>query len=541
MHAALVSLLPVLALMADQTAAHPVKKTHNLAEGFFKREVPQEHSHQQFLTNVSTFLQMNNPQGIVDSVFGLLGNAAGSAGQGTVTNTDCLQQATADQAFTNAKTVGSIDGMASALIYRALERNTASVGLASVLCNETATNPEIQAIGQHQDPASEGAAETNKAIALALAQQLATIGADPNLAIQSGTFAPGNTSDPTGRGNACDDPNDPIGCAITQNLLVPDVTADEISSAVAGITATAVAGSNSTNIAIATTTAGACTIATASSTSVAPAATSSATTNIAATNTSGIDVGPCTDFNMTFAAGLPGRTATQFSFEPTDLTNFNHGTALNPTIISQFMCDTFVNACAQSATTRDTCYTVKSGIDARLSAGSPGENQTYADAWLSGLEAAFGLTSTSRGSGSATGGATGSTSDTTTASASTASDAVATSSGIATAATATATQTVASDSATATAVTAAVASASATTTTASRTNVQTFTGTLNGVSAPAVIQGTGDRPFSTDDATFVNAVAAIQRSCSVQNNSCADAFNSGTGTSDVSACNAQES
>jgi hypothetical protein len=60
---------------------------------------------------------------------------------------------------------------------------------------------------------------------------VATIGADPNLAIQSGTFAPGNTSDPTGRGNACDDPNDPIGCAITQNLLVPDVTTDEVGQA----------------------------------------------------------------------------------------------------------------------------------------------------------------------------------------------------------------------------------------------------------------------------------------------------------------------
>lgn len=81
---------------------------------------------------------------IVFRVFGLLGDAAGAAGQGTVTNTDCLQQATADQAFTNAKAVGSIDGMASALIYRGLERNTASVGLASVLCNETATNPEIR-------------------------------------------------------------------------------------------------------------------------------------------------------------------------------------------------------------------------------------------------------------------------------------------------------------------------------------------------------------------------------------------------------------
>jgi hypothetical protein len=31
------------------------------------------------------------------------------------------------------------------------------------------------------------------------------------------------------------------------------------------------------------------------------------------------------------------------------------------------------------------CYTVKSGIDAELSAGTLGENQTYADAWLSGV------------------------------------------------------------------------------------------------------------------------------------------------------------
>jgi hypothetical protein len=31
------------------------------------------------------------------------------------------------------------------------------------------------------------------------------------------------------------------------------------------------------------------------------------------------------------------------------------------------------------------CYTVKSGIDAQLSAGTLGENQTYADAWLSGV------------------------------------------------------------------------------------------------------------------------------------------------------------
>lgn len=33
-------------------------------------------------------------------------------------------------------------------------------------------------------------------------------------------------------GNTCDDANDPNGCIFTQNLLVPDVTADEINAAV---------------------------------------------------------------------------------------------------------------------------------------------------------------------------------------------------------------------------------------------------------------------------------------------------------------------
>ena len=92
--------------------------------------------------------------------------------------------------------------MTNALIYRALERNTGSVGLSSVLCNETATNPEIAAITQHQDPASSNAAATNKAITLALAKQIASIGGNPQDALKSGTFAPGNVDDTTGKGES---------------------------------------------------------------------------------------------------------------------------------------------------------------------------------------------------------------------------------------------------------------------------------------------------------------------------------------------------
>ena len=90
--------------------------------------------------------------------------------------------------------------MTNALIFRALERNTGKVGLASALCTEKAVNAEIAAISQHQDPASDGAAAINKAIVLELAKQIASIGGNPQDALKSGTFAPGNLDDSTARG-----------------------------------------------------------------------------------------------------------------------------------------------------------------------------------------------------------------------------------------------------------------------------------------------------------------------------------------------------
>ena len=125
--------------------------------------------------------------------------------------------------------------MTAALIYRALERNTGKVGLASVPCTAiTPVNPEIAALAQHQDPASAGAAQINTNIVINLAIQINCIGGDPTLALQSGTFAPGDPADPTAKGNSCDDQNDTEGCIFTQNLLVEDASVDDIMSAVAG-------------------------------------------------------------------------------------------------------------------------------------------------------------------------------------------------------------------------------------------------------------------------------------------------------------------
>lgn len=70
----------------------------------------------------------SNPQSLGDPVFGLLGDAAAAGGLGDTTDPDCLQQNTADLAFTNAKAAGNVTLMTAALIYRALERNTGAVG-----------------------------------------------------------------------------------------------------------------------------------------------------------------------------------------------------------------------------------------------------------------------------------------------------------------------------------------------------------------------------------------------------------------------------
>ena len=142
-------ILPFLLALTD---ARAVRSRRGVVHtNLYEREVPQEHSHQQFLNTVKTMLDMNNPNQIADPVFALLGNAAAQKGQGKITDTDCLQLATADQAFTNAKAAGNVQGMTAALVYRALERNTAKVGQASVNCTSVqAVNPEIAAISQHQ-------------------------------------------------------------------------------------------------------------------------------------------------------------------------------------------------------------------------------------------------------------------------------------------------------------------------------------------------------------------------------------------------------
>ncbi|KAJ4408572.1 hypothetical protein N0V91_003224 [Didymella pomorum] len=235
-------------MLAGAVAASPIAN--------LRREVPQEHSHRNINLAVNKAVQIDNPDNLGDAIFGLLGAAAAKKGAGNIADADCLQQAIADRAFTNAKAAGDVDGMTNALIYRALERNTGSVGLASVPCQSIkAVNPEIAALQQHQDPAGDGAQALNKQIAQELARQIAAVGGDPTLANEASTFAPGQKGDPTAKGNTCDDDQDAQGCINSQNLRVDDLTAAEITAAVAGAGAGAGAvgqgnASNSTQSAV---------------------------------------------------------------------------------------------------------------------------------------------------------------------------------------------------------------------------------------------------------------------------------------------------
>ncbi|KAI4252168.1 MAG: hypothetical protein LQ352_004429 [Teloschistes flavicans] len=540
-----------------------------------EREVPQEHSHNTFLESVTKSLRINNPDNIGDAVFGLLGNAAAAAGQGSITNTDCLHQATADQAFTNAKAAGDVIGMTDALIYAALERNTGKVGLPSVACTAIkAKNPEIAAISQHQDPASPGAAAANKAVTLALAKQIASVGGDPQQALKSGTFAPGDVNDPTAKGNSCDTIDDEPGCIFTQNLLVEDATAAEISAAVAG-TATS-AGSAGPKVAAKPTSvtssvgtennttqaAGNSTGFTASKSSTSdnvqtftgslggppPPVTSSASArpfsvngatfvnsgaalqrscsiqhnacansvnsgkisggvgqcdtqetkcNVAAKQTKNrkraLDFGSCSNPTIKFVDGLDGRK--ESAFAPINAADFNHGSALNIGVISGFICQQLQDKCKAGADATTAC--TKGQKYAATKTG-----QAAADAFNSALTGSSATTQV-QGSGNAT--------SATTSTIGTANSAIG-----------------GSNSSPAGAENGAAGS-----------NIQTFTGTLGGP-PPPVLQTSDARPFSVNGNTFVNAAAALQRSCDIQHNACANAANSGKMTGGVGQCETQQ-
>jgi hypothetical protein len=311
--------------------------------------------------------------------------------------------------------------MTNALIFRALERNTGSVGLASVACTSIkAVNPEIAALQQHQDPASDGAAALNKDIATELAKQIAAVGGDPTLANEASTFAPGEKGDSTGAGNTCDDADDAAGCINTQKLRVDDLTDAEITAAVAGVSAGSAAGAGSAAASNNTANAGSNAASNAGSNVQACAAVGSNNTaaagnaadaaagnnagnaadnqnqngkknqnqNASAGNNAAASAGDAAsgataaaglgDCNAKINFGIPSDGRKEEAFEAADLATFPHGSAQKIDIISQFICSQMQSKCDVGAAEVATC-------DAAASAASGLKGQAAADAFNSAL------------------------------------------------------------------------------------------------------------------------------------------------------------
>ncbi|KAF9003972.1 hypothetical protein BDQ17DRAFT_1241729 [Cyathus striatus] len=224
--------------------------------------------------------------------------------------------------------------------------------------------------------------------------------------------------------------------------------------------------------------------------------------------------GSCSVPQIEFGVGFDNRKET--SFQPVNKTSFNHGSAQNIDIITQAICDQLTNSCGADATAKATCATAT----AAASAAAKGTG-AQADAF----NAAFGITTNfasvapvdNQGNTIVAGA-----SQTAVAAPTTPLAPVANTAAVTTTSSATSETTAAS-------------------TGASAGNLQTFTGSLGGVTAPTVT-GSGDTFQVEGNSSFKTLQSALARSCDVQNNKCADAANA-SGNKDgltVAACSTQQ-
>ncbi|KAF7986512.1 hypothetical protein HWV62_31341 [Athelia sp. TMB] len=262
-----------------------------------------------------------------------------------------------------------------------------------------------------------------------------------------------------------------------------------------------------------TVTAGGAAATTAASATTSAAA--AATTTAAATSndaTTGANFGTCTTPQIKFADGLDGRKET--AFEPADLTSFNHGSADNIAVITSFICGQVGSSCKGNQAAQTLCTTAT----AAAAAAAVGTG-AQADAF----NAVFGITTDFAAIAEISN--TGAT--------------VAAGSGSAAANSAAAAASTSKAAIISSAVTSAAAASS--TAAASGSNLQTFTGALGGVAAPAVTASGSQFQVAGND-LFNDVAAAVERSCSVQNNKCSDAANASGNANGftVSACGAQE-
>ncbi|KAJ3936289.1 MAG: hypothetical protein NXY57DRAFT_1082213, partial [Lentinula lateritia] len=88
---------------------------------------------------------------------------------------------------------------------------------------------------------------------------------------------------------------------------------------------------------------------------------------VATSTASAADIGnfgSCTVPQIQFGVGFDNRRET--AFEPVDQTSYNHGSADNIAVITDFMCNTLTNTCGADATAKATCATAQAAAAAGL-------------------------------------------------------------------------------------------------------------------------------------------------------------------------------
>ncbi|TCD69336.1 hypothetical protein EIP91_007892 [Steccherinum ochraceum] len=322
---------------------------------------------------------------------------------------------------------------------------------------------------------------------------------------------------------------------------------DDLGNVIPGSTSDAGSGSSSASASVSTSVVASATAtgtasATVSATSTAATATSTAAAGSGSSGSNIGNFGSCSVPQIEFATGFDGRKET--SFQPTDKTSYNHGSAQGIDIITQFMCDTLTNSCKADQTAKDTCKQAQTAAD-----GQAAKTGAQADAFnaVFGIKTNFaavavvddqGRVVSGGAAATATPGSVDNAQPSATAVASSQPPAATASS--ASAPSATASSTAAASATTSAPPAAQTSAASATAPPAG--NLQTFTGALGGVKPPAVT-ALANGQFQVDgNSAFKDVASALTRSCDVQHNQCANAANASGNKGDltVAACGDQQ-
>ncbi|GAW01661.1 hypothetical protein LENED_003271 [Lentinula edodes] len=144
--------------------------------------------------------------------------------------------------------------------------------------------------------------------------------------------------------------SDPCPATVTVTVTAADAASTSAAATDAATDATSAADVGTTSVAVASATA-------AASSSAAVATSTASAADIG-------NFGSCTVPQIQFGVGFDNRRET--AFEPVDQTSYNHGSADNIAVITDFMCNTLTNTCGADATAKATCATAQAAAAAGL-------------------------------------------------------------------------------------------------------------------------------------------------------------------------------